>query len=109
MAFFAKSATAASARQLGALADLARERSPCSDWERAQPSKPDGVGCWRNQKDETIWTDWVPRERDESALHVQVMTDGTHHVAVRCFPMRWHPKLRSIPMAQRLAFRMTGR
>lgn len=38
-------------------------RSPGPDWERVPPSRPGGVGGWRNMKTGEFRTDWFPRGR----------------------------------------------
>lgn len=44
---------------------------PGPDWERVPPSKPGGVGGWRNKKTGEFRTDWFPRTGDVSVIEVQ--------------------------------------
>lgn len=94
LALFAKPASAAPAAVKqpapeSRLARSPRERSPGPDWERVEPSPPQGIGGWRNTKDHRFWTDWIPREREEWVLNPNVLPDGDRQVALSTSE-RWH-------------------
>jgi hypothetical protein len=44
---------------------------PGPDWDRVLPSRPGGVGGWRNKKSGVYMTDWFPRDRDAAVIDVR--------------------------------------